>query len=334
MSVFDDVIGHRRVLGLLRREAAAPAGAYLFVGAASVGKATVARRFAALLLCPEGGDHAGECRSCRLAAAGTHPDLITVEASGRSVGVDQARETIERATLRPVESVRKVFLFEEAGAMTEQAANALLKTLEEPTATTVFLLVAESETDLPLTVASRCRTVHFGRVEDSELEAALIARGVEGDRAAALARVAGGRPGLALTLAGSESVADFREAWLRLPQRVSSRPGEAFLLADEMIALADTLVPEGVDAKEKRRARLALLATGLEIAASWYVDAAAVAFGGEVRNQDVPLADLASVPPRKAVRNAELLLEAVTDLAANLRPQPLLARLFVELAAD
>lgn len=332
MSGFEGVVGHRRVLDLLAREAAEPANAYLFVGAASVGKATVARAFAARLLCAQGGQHPEPCRVCRLVAAGTHPDLIVVAPEG--MGVDQARETIARAMLSPVEAARKVFVFEEAGTMTEQAANALLKTLEEPTPTTVFILVAESELDLPATVASRCRTVHFGRVDEDELVAALRARGVEEGRAEALARMAGGRPGLALTLASSPRVAEFRRTWLELPLRVTPRPGEAFLLAGEMLESVEPLIPNDASRREQRRARQALVATGLEILASWYADAAAVQYGGPVRNRDVPVADLLRVTPAVAVRNAELALEAVTDLYANLRPQTLLARLFVELAGD
>lgn len=343
VSLFDGVIGHGRVTDLLQREAASPANAYLFVGAAGVGKATVARRFAALLLCPEAGVHETACRSCRRIESGNHPDLVVVEPEGRqTLGVEQARATIQRAVLGPVESERKVFLFEEAGLMTDQAANALLKTLEEPTATTVFLLVTESEDQLPATVASRCRTVHFGRVDDGVIIEALSAR-IPTEQAEALARMAGGRPGLALTLIASEQVAEFRTAWLSLALRVTERPGEAFLLAEEMLESTEPLAEaaqesEGTSseqaAKNRRRARQALLATGLEILASWYADAASVQFGGPIRNRDVPVASLTRVPPGVAVRNAELVLDAVTDLQANLRPQLLLANLFTSLAGE
>src|SRR5690606_40198536 len=96
-----------------------------------------------------------------------------------TLGVEQARNVVSQAAMSPVEGERKVFLFEEAGLMTEQAANALLKTLEEPTPTTVFILVAESEDELPSTIASRCRTVHFGRVSEEELVDRLTGSGVE-----------------------------------------------------------------------------------------------------------------------------------------------------------
>ncbi len=343
-DVFSGVIGHTRSIALLRREATAPANAYLFTGAVGVGKTTVARAFAKLLLCPEGAIHDEPCRSCRRVDSGNHPDLTVVRPEGRqSLGVDQARTTVQQAVLAPVEGSRKVFLFEEASNVTEQAANALLKTLEEPTASTVFVLVAEAEDDLPPTVASRCRTVHFGRVGDPEIQTALESRGVEPDRAAALATMTGGRPGLALALISTPDIGQFRATWLSVPRRVTDRPGESFLLAQEMLAAADPLVDRAIEFGEdagkdevdraKRRARNALMVSGLEILATWYSDAAAVQYGGSIRNADVPVFEFTAVAPRQAVRNAELVLDAVADLQANLRPQLLLANLFTELGA-
>ena len=234
---FADVIGHRSVLDMLERDLAAPAHAYLFVGPANVGKASVARRFAALLLC-------GEDEGCRRRAlTGNHPDLELVEPDGRTVlSVDRARATVARAVLSPVEAGRKVFLFEEAGMMNDEAANALLKTLEEPSPTTVFLLVAESEDALPATVASRSRTVMFGRVTEEEIVSGLADLGVPEDQAHRAAATSGGRPGLARLLATRPEVAEFRHAWLSVPGRVTSRPGDAFRLAAELSAAAQPLL--------------------------------------------------------------------------------------------
>jgi len=331
----EGIIGHARVLDLLEQEVAAPAGAYLFVGASGVGKSKVARAFAAALVCPDAGAHDGECRVCRMVGAGTYPDVVLIAPEERqSIGVDQARITIQKAMLRPVEAERKVFLLEEAGSMTEQAANSLLKTLEEPTATTVFLLVTESEDDLPITVASRCRTVHFGRVDETELSAALVAAGMDPAQADALARTSGGRPGLALSLASNEEVAGFRSMWLAIPARVTDRPGECFVLAQEMLDKADELIGDDAEnAAQKRRARQQLLVTGLEILATWYADAASIQLGGPIRNRDLAAADLTAISPRRAVRNAERILDAVTDLRANLRPQLLLTSLFASLGS-
>ena len=169
--------------------------------------------------------------------------------------------------------------------MTEQAANTLLKTLEEPTAPVIFLLVAESEDDFPPTIASRCRTVHFGRVPDDELTQALVERGITADAARVAAMVAGGRPGLALALATRPEVARVRQAWLSLPERVTARPGDGFALAEEMLATLEPLAAdlaggEGTaEARDraKKRATQSLLAGGLEILASFYADGASLA---------------------------------------------------------
>jgi len=335
---FDGVVGHGRVVKLLERELASPAGAYLFVGAASVGKATVARHFATGLLCPTGDP---TCNICRRARGGNHADLVPVLPEGRAtLGVDQARAVVSQAAMAPVEGERKVFLFEEAGAMTDQAANALLKTLEEPTSTTVFILVAESEDDFPSTIASRCRTVHFGRVAEAELIAALADAELGPDDVEGLARVAGGRPGLAIALTRQPQVAEFRRLWLALPGRVTPRPGEAQRLAEEVLEALAPMIAEAVGdiedkdrkARAERRTELALLTSGLEILASWYTDSASLQHGGPIRNTDIPLADLTDVTPAQAVANAERVLDATIDLQLNLRRQLLLSHLFTTLA--
>jgi DNA polymerase-3 subunit delta' len=341
---FDSVVGHRRTLAMLSSEPAAPAHAYLFVGPEGVGKGTVARAFAALLVCPAGGVHDGECSSCRRAAAGNHPDVNIVEPEGRTMlTVGQARTTMAKATLAPVESVRKVFVFDEAGVMSEGAANALLKTLEEPNATTAFILVADSDEDLPATLSSRCRIIHFGRVDEAEVVAALERAGVESEQATEAARLGAGRPGLALRLATRQEVASFRRAWLAVPGRVSARPGDSFVLAEELLDGLDPLLA-GVEesiaeqaSKEKRerdnhRARRELLISGVEILASWYLDAAAVQFGATPRNRDLDLTDLTEVPPEVAVAASERVLDAAVELRANQRPTLVLASLFTDLA--
>jgi DNA polymerase-3 subunit delta' len=341
---FADVIGHREILEFLEHELEAPAHAYLFTGASAVGKATIARDFARQLLCPEGGRHETPCRSCRRVTSGNHPDLLVIEPEGRaSLGVDQARGVVSQATLTPVESPRRVFLFEEAGMMTEQAANTLLKTLEEPSAPVLFLLVSESEDDFPPTIASRCRTVHFGRVPEGELAGSLVERGIDPETARVAALVSGGRPGLALALATRPEVAQLRQAWLGVPGRVTARPGDGFMLAEELLAGLEPLAGDlagdeggGAESRERarRRATQSLLAGGLEILASFYADAASLQLGGPIRNRDVPLPSLTNVTPARAVANAGLVLDAVVDLAGNLRPLPVLASLFTSLGVE
>jgi len=335
-ALFDGIIGHGRVVELLQTELNSPAQAYLLVGPQSVGKATVASRFAAGLL---GDDE----RTRRLALAGTHPDLTILEPEGAtSLGVDQAREVVTRASMAPIEANRTVFFFPDAGSMTDSASNALLKTLEEPTSSVVFILVAESEDDFPPTVASRCRTIHMGRVPQSEIVSALVARGLGEADAEGVAVVSGGRPGLALALMTQPEVAAFRDLWLSIPEKVTPHPGDgqhlASVVLEELAPLVDDSVPDDLTKDKEQRARrrveMSLLITGLEILASWYADSASLQMGGPVRNGDVDLASLTDVPPRKAVQSAESVMDAVVDIQLNLRREMVLANLFASLGSD
>jgi hypothetical protein len=274
---------------------------------------------------------------------GAHPDVTVVEPEGAtSLGVDQARTVVTRASLRPVESDKSLFLFPEAGSMTEQAANALLKTLEEPSASVVFLLVAESEDDFPATVASRCRTIHVGRVPLSTMVAALEERDMDRASAESVAVVSGGRPGLALALMDQPEVAQFRDLWLSIPGQVTPHPGDGQRLASAVLAEISPLVDQSVtgemskdrEQRARRRAEQSLLVNGLEILASWYTDSASLQMGGPVRNSDLPLGDFTDVSPRKAVASAEKILDAVVDIQANLRRELVLANLFAGLGSE
>lgn len=350
-GVFAGIIGHEAVTTFLAREGATPAQAYLFVGPDNTGKATVARRFAAALMC---GDDA---RCLKRVIDGNHPDLVLVEPEGRaSITVDQARHTVSQASLAPLVGAKKVFLFEEGGSMNDEAANALLKTLEEPTASTVFVIVTESEDDLPDTIASRCRTVVFGRVAEDVIESGLVSRDVAPDQARQAARISGGRPGLAVALATQPEVAQYRHAWLSVPLRLSARPGDAYALADEVAEASEPLLAalrtqqaasmavaerEGTVSKamkerherELKRATASLYLSGLEILAGFYRDAAAAQYGAPVRNADIPATALADVLPATAIANAERVLETIEALEANQRPTLAFANLFADLGS-
>ncbi|MDK1011174.1 MAG: hypothetical protein QGM46_09580 [Actinomycetota bacterium] len=349
MTRFADLVGHGGVLKLLESELESPAQAYLFVGPSNVGKASVARRFAAALVGGEVVD------AVRRAKAGSHPDLVLIAPEGRSsITVDQARSVVAAAVRSPLEADRKVFLFEEASTLTDEAANALLKTLEEPIASTTFVLVAESEDDLPATIASRCRTIVFGRVPEADIAAGLIEFGIDSDRALEAARISGGRPGLAVALAKEPRVAAFRDTWLSVPERVTDHPGDAYRLAAEVMEATEPLLeavkrrqeselardhpngdaPKAVIERQEReigRASDALFVTGLELLATFYRDTASAQLGAPVQNTDIEVAAFTRVTIENAVQNASRVLDTIEALNANQRPGLALAALFLDL---
>ncbi len=340
------VIGHRAVWERLAADATSPAGAYLLAGPRGVGKSLVARRFAERLVCPLGGRHFGECPSCGRARAGVHPDIVAVSPTERQrIGVSDAREVVAKAARTPVEASRKVFIIDRE--MTEGAANVLLKTLEETTDSTVFVLVAVSTEDLPSTVASRCRTFHFGKVDIGELSEALVERGMDRSEAEVISEVAGGRPGMALQLKGEAAAAEFRSAWLEKAAQLAERrhlgAGEALAMVDQVLTygerMLDRVRPTKTDVgrereqaqRETRRQRRLLWVSGLEIMAGWFVDAAARALGGPSRLLEEGVRG-PPVDPARALCSADLILEAGAELAGvNLRPRARLAELFCKL---
>ena len=187
--------------------------AVLLVGPPSVGKATLAEDLAAGLLC-EATDPASRpcraCRACRLVAAGNHPDLhrLVPEGPGGQVVIGDAREAraargvrdlLRDLALLPVEGGARVAIVEGAGQMNEDAQNALLKTLEEPSPGVTIVLCVDREELLLPTVRSRCARVRLGPTGARAIEGLLGELGLaDASTAARLARIAGGRPGLAL----------------------------------------------------------------------------------------------------------------------------------------
>lgn len=222
-----DLLGNHTVRARL---AAAAAGdrlhhCYLFEGPEGVGKAKVALQLALDLNCEVAhnpgpslfglapppprtddlGAACGTCPSCHLILAGTHPDVIRVgpPPEKSSIGADQARELIGALSLQRHSARRRVVIVDPADALTEEAANALLKTLEEPPPQTLFVLVTARAGSLLQTVRSRSQRVRFGAVPREELEAWLRQRGLD----PAYAGASMGSPGVALRLAEGEGAA-------------------------------------------------------------------------------------------------------------------------------
>lgn len=227
-------------MGLLRAAARRPVHAYLLVGPAGTGKAAAARSFAAALLCPTAGDHGtdGPCDSCRRVLAGLHPDVVSVEREGASIGIGVARDVVRSAFLSPVEGARKVIVLHDFH-LVRDTGPALLKTLEEPPPSTVFVVLAEFLPPEMVTIASRCVTVGFEPLGMAQVARALMASGIDEGRAAALAESSGGRLERARLLAGDPGFEARRQAWRSIPGRLDGTGATAARLADELIALLD-----------------------------------------------------------------------------------------------
>ncbi len=188
--------------------------AWLLSGPVGVGKRVLLAAMAQTALC-EHGRACGACHACRMFAAGTHPDCVRVERAegARDLRVDQVREALARLALAPAEEGRRVLLMPEAEAMNAQAANALLKTLEEPPDGALLLLAATDPLRLPATIRSRCVLVPVPPPAEDEARAMLVREGVPEEEAARLLAGVPGRPLLALEARGwDEALA----AWERL----------------------------------------------------------------------------------------------------------------------
>jgi len=259
VDVFSDLIGQPRAVALLRAATAAPVHAYLLSGPAGSGRKRAALAFAAALLCPEGG--CGSCSTCRRASAGIHPDVVVAERVGASMSVAQAREIRRLASRSPNEGSRTVLLLADLHVALD-AAPVLLKVIEEPPASTIFVVLADHVPPELATIASRCLRVEFGALQPEDIEAALVERGADAEAARVAAASAGGRMNRAELLVDDPGFAARAAIWRAVPGRLDGSGAAAAVVAAE---LSDLLASAAVAPLEARhRAELVALAEAAE----------------------------------------------------------------------
>jgi DNA polymerase-3 subunit delta' len=221
------IVGHDWAVALLRQSLATDrlAHAYLFAGPPQIGKTRLARTLAQALNCSEPDSPCGHCRSCQKTEQGKHPDvhLVVGEGVSGSIKIEQVRALQREAVLRPYEGNYRVFVLRQADRATPEAADSLLKTLEEPPAHVVLVLTATHAGALPSTVLSRCQRLDLRPATYEVIETALARRGVPPSQAQLLARLSAGRMGWALSVWQDETLLQQRQQDLdRLLELLSS----------------------------------------------------------------------------------------------------------------
>ena len=247
---FSDLTGHERPISLLKSAIRHDrlAHAYLFHGETSIGKALSATLLAQALNCEQPDriaeqDSCGQCRSCLQIAARTYPDYVVLEpdrdAATPQIKIEQVRDLEQHFIYKPLLSERKICLIDDADRLTIGAANALLKTLEEPPGHGLFILVSGRPHALPATIRSRCQMLRFTPPAQTQVEAALILhREIPPAEARFLALLTEGRIGEALTIDLTTVRARQRE-YLDLVAPTAMRSVTAILVSAEALAKAD-----------------------------------------------------------------------------------------------
>ncbi|MDP3096608.1 MAG: DNA polymerase III subunit delta' [Syntrophales bacterium] len=214
---FEEIYGHEKPIAILKSAMAKDriAHAYLFYGMDGIGKKTAASVFARALNCGGLDPPCDACASCRKAEHNNHPNIITVQAEGQFIKIGAVKEIQARMTFRPREG-RRIFILREADRMNAAAANALLKTLEEPSADNILLLTTARSHALPMTILSRCQHLRFSPLPPEEVARFLREKeGLETAAAEILAASSGGSIGRAVEMNREDYLAQ-RNAILEL----------------------------------------------------------------------------------------------------------------------
>ena len=268
MSVYDELIGQAHIVQILQSAVNAAANgeesqemthAWIFTGPPGSGRSSAAVAFAQALVCKNQG--CSKCNDCITAKSGSHPDVEIMRSEGLSIKIDEIRELLTRTSWSPAMGGWRVVVMEDADRLTESAANALLKAIEEPGLRTVWLLCAPTLHDILPTIRSRCRHIQLHTPGNSEVAKFLIERHQIAPKMADFAaRVSQGHIGRARHLATNEEVRNRRQAILAIPSQLTSI-ANAYKQAQKLVDLANAesaAITEALDEKEYEELSTAL----------------------------------------------------------------------------
>ena len=237
--VLAGIVGQPRAREILSSSIAKSVHAYLFVGPAGTGKLAAARAFAAALVCPNGG--CGECAHCKDALHRLHPDVTVFERQGASISVDEAREISLVAQRSPNVASRQILILTDFH-LVAGAAPALLKTIEEPPSTTVFIVIADALPNSLTTIASRCVTVPFHLMSTDDIAHALATEGADAVLAASIAAASLGNIDRARLLVGDEGFRERQAKWRTVPDRLDGTGASVVETVVDLMAGTEEIV--------------------------------------------------------------------------------------------
>ena len=256
MSIFDTLVDQGETVAILQRAVTASRDstdesqdmthAWLFTGPPGSGRSNAALAFAASLVCPSGG--CGSCVDCRTAQSGAHADVELIQTEGLSIKIDEIRELITRAAWTPSVATYRVVVMEDADRLTESAANALLKAIEEPSTRTIWLLCAPTITDVLPTIRSRTRNLTLRTPSAKAVSALLQGEGISTNLADFAAAASQGHIGRARYLARDQAARDIRNDILKLPTTIVD-VASAFAAAARLVDAAKSQAESDAEAK-------------------------------------------------------------------------------------